>query len=236
MLKNRDEGHAWIVIVKQEGIVKIKTMPTAGSGASQGGNSSAAAHRNYATPDVELPLSQVINWLRSEMRERDPTRTGVAKAAAAAAAAASSALESSSVGSGHAGAGDRAGGAEGQQQEVRVLVSQTKSKKFNRQAVVEQAQASATRLVRSFLAGPIAAVETTDQVLDLVRKTALSDPDSWRRVEQSVSSVEKKYTRDIQDMLLRWRTEYEGNSGSRSRNAFVYNFRTGTCIYYDLGA
>ncbi|CAK7208216.1 eukaryotic translation initiation factor 2-alpha kinase [Sporothrix eucalyptigena] len=238
VLKNRDEGHAWIIIVKQEGIVKIKTMPTSGAGAGSSSASAAAIHRNYAAPDVELPFSQVISWLRSEMRERESTRTGAVKvaAAAAAAAAASSSLESSSVGGGHSGAGDRAGGAEGQQQEVRILVSQTKSKKFNRQAVVEQAQASANRLVRSFLSGPVAAVETTDQVLDLIRKTALSDPDSWRRVEQSVSSVEKKYTRDIQDMLLRWRTEYEGNNSSRSRNAFVYNFRTGTCIYYDLGA
>lgn len=240
VLKNRDEGHAWIIIVKQEGVVKIKTMPNTNSGSGSGGGSSAAAiHRNYAAPDVELPFSQVISWLRSEMRERDSTRTGAAKVAAAAAAAAavaSSSLESSSVGGSHSGAGDRAGGAEGQQQEVRILVSQTKSKKFNRQAVVEQAQVSAARLVRSFLSGPVAAVETTDQVLDLIRGTALSDPDSWRRVEQSVSSVEKKYTRDIQDMLLRWRTEYESSNSSRSRNAFVYNFRTGTCIYYDLGA
>lgn len=245
VLKNRDEGHAWIIIVKQEGIVKIKTMPTSGAGAGSGtgsGASAAAIHRNYAAPDVELPFSQVVSWLRSEMRERDSTRTGAAKVAAAAAAAAavaSSSLESSSVGGSHhlhTGVGDRAGGAEGQQQEVRILVSQTKSKKFNRQAVVEQAQVSAARLVRSFLSGPVAAVETTDQVLDLIRGTALSDPDSWRRVEQSVSSVEKKYTRDIQDMLLRWRTEYESSNNSRSRNAFVYNFRTGTCIYYDLGA
>ncbi|CAK7266725.1 eukaryotic translation initiation factor 2-alpha kinase [Sporothrix epigloea] len=236
ILKNRDEGHAWIIIVKPEGIVKIKTMPALSASAGTGSNSVAALHRSYAAPDVELPFSQVISWLRSEMRERDSMRGGVAKVAAAAAAAASSSLESSSVGGGHVGTGDRAGGSEGQQQDVRVLVSQTKSKKFNRQAVVEQAQASATRLVRSFLSGPIAAVETTDQVLDLIRKTALSDPDSWRRVEQCVSSVEKKYTRDIQDMLLRWRTEYESSSSSQSRNAFVYNFRTGTCIYYDLGA
>ncbi|KAL1902668.1 eukaryotic translation initiation factor 2-alpha kinase [Sporothrix stenoceras] len=240
VLKNREEGHSWIIIVKQEGVVKIKTMPTTGAGSGTSGGSAAAIHRNYAAPDVELPFSQVVSWLRSEMRERDSTRTGAAKVAAAAAAAAavaSSSLESSSVGrSHHSGTGDQAGGAEGQQQEVRILVSQTKSKKFNRQAVVEQAQASSARLVRSFLSGPVAAVETTDQVLDLIRGTALSDPDSWRRVEQSVSSVEKKYTRDIQDMLLRWRTEYESSNNTRSRNAFVYNFRTGTCIYYDLGA
>lgn len=242
VLKNREEGHSWIIIVKQEGVVKIKTMPTAGAGSGTSGASAAAIHRNYAAPDVELPFSQVVSWLRSEMRERDSTRTGAAKVAAAAAAAAaavaSPSLESSSVGRSHhhAGTGDQAGGAEGQQQEVRILVSQTKSKKFNRQAVVEQAQASSARLVRSFLSGPVAAVETTDQVLDLIRGTALSDPDSWRRVEQSVSSVEKKYTREIQDMLLRWRTEYESSNNTRSRNAFVYNFRTGTCIYYDLGA
>ncbi len=124
----------------------------------------------------------------------------------------------------------------GDPQEVRVLVSQTRSKKFNRQAVVEQAQVSAARLVRSFLAGPIAAVETTDTVLGLIRGTALSDAESWRRVEQSVSTMERKYAREVQEMLLGWRAEYEAGTGARTRHAFVYNFRTGTCIYYDLGA
>lgn len=224
VLKNRDEGHLWIIIVKQERLVKIKTMPTAaGSGST----------KNYA-PDVELPMSQVVGWLRSEIRERGSMLTGAAKVvAAAAAAAASSSMESGQGSGGHTGAGDWAT-AEGQQTEVRFLVGQTKSKKFNRQAVVEQAQYSASRLVRSFLGGPIAAVETSDQVLDLIRGTSLSEPESWRKLEQSVSTVERKYTREIQDMLSRWRSEFEG--GSRSQHAFVYNFRTGTCIYYDLGA
>ena len=229
VLKNRDEGHLWIIIVKQERLVKIKTMPTAGAGA----NPAAAAHKNY-TPDVELPISQVVGWLRSEIRERGSMLTGAAKVvAAAAAAAASSSMESGSGSGGHTGAGDWAA-ADGQQTEVRFLVGQTKSKKFNRQAVVEQAQYSASRLVRSFLSGPIAAVETSDQVLDLIRGTSLSEPDSWRKLEQSVSTVERKYTREIQDMLSRWRSEFE--AGSRSQHAFVYNFRTGTCIYYDMGA
>ncbi|OAA64439.1 protein kinase [Niveomyces insectorum RCEF 264] len=249
VLKNRDEGHVWVVIVKQERVVKIKTMavPAVGAGAgSSGPGASALANNNYrnSVPDVELPLSQVVGWLRGEMRERDSARTGVAKALGA--ATASSALDAPSPAGGghhghhhgllhHVGSAEWGGGGyDGQQQDVRVLVGQTKSKKFNRQAVVEQAQVSAARLVRSFLAGPIAAVETTDQVLDLIRGTQLSDPDSWRRVEQSVSSVEKKYTRDVQDMLLKWRTEYE--SGNGTRHAFVYNFRTNTCIYYDLGA
>lgn len=241
--KNRDEGHGWIAIVKQDGVVKIRTMPPPSG------------------PDVEMPLSQAAGWLRAEIRERESARLGAAKAAAS---ALSSSLDGSSPsmsvlagGSAffhhhhHAVGGTAAAAAaaaavaaaagtggseheEGQQQEVRVLVSQTKSKKFNRQAVVEQAQVSAARLVRSFLAGPIAAVETTDQVLKLIQGTVLSDGDSWRRVEQGVSTMERKYVRDVQGMLQDWRAASEAGSGSR--HAFVYNFRTGTCIYYDLGA
>ncbi|EFX02753.1 protein kinase [Grosmannia clavigera kw1407] len=234
--KNRDEGHAWIAIVKQDGVVKIRTMPASatGGGGLGSGSGSAAAHRNNA-PDVEMALSQVMAWLRAEMRERESTRTGTITKASAAAAAASSSLEGSSVGGSH-GFGHHAAnehdGYDGQ--DVRVLVGHNKSKKFNRQAVVEQAQVNAARLVRSFLAGPIAAVETTDQVLTMIQATSLSDPDSWRRLEQNVNTVEKKYVREVQGMLVDWRTAYEVGTGSR--HAFVYNFRTGTCIYYDLGA
>lgn len=45
-----------------------------------------------------------------------------------------------------------------------------------------------------------------------------------------------QYVREIHEMLESWRAEFESQKGGRSRHAFVYNFRTGNCIYYDLGA
>ncbi|KAL2025032.1 hypothetical protein VTK56DRAFT_34 [Thermocarpiscus australiensis] len=198
----RDESYSWIVIIKQDNLLKIKTM----------GRKDA--------PDVDIPAKDLLNWLKSEIRERE-SRSGMRFRSTPAAAVPHSVSENTLPG-------------EHEQQDVHVLVAQTKSKKFNRRAVVEQAQASAARLVRGFLEGPIAAIETSDAVMDMVKSTSLSDAESWRRVEHTVGTAEKKYVREIHDMLRQWRWEWEAKRGPG--HAFVYNFRTGKCIYYDLGA
>lgn len=198
----RDESYTWMVIIKQDNMLKIKTV----------GRRDA--------PDADIPVRELLNWLKSEIRERDSSRSTAVRR--------NLPLSEPSTAAGIGPDGEPA------QQDVRVLVAQTKSKKFNRRAVVEQAQASAARLVNSFLEGHIAAIETSDSVMDMVRATSLSDADSWRRVEHNVGTAEKKYVRDIQDMLQAWRGEWEAGKGPR--HAFVYNFRTGNCVYYDLGA
>lgn len=204
----RDESYSWIVIIKQDNLLKIKTMG------------------RKDTADADITTKELLSWLKSEIRDRD-SRSGARFRSSAAGAVPHSdsagALPTSTLTPEH------------EQQDVHVLVAQTKSKKFNRRAVVEQAQASAARLAQSFLEGPIAAIETSDAVLDLLRGTSLADADSWRRVEQGVSTAEKKYVREIHDMLRQWRWEWEAKRRG-SGNAFVYNFRTGKCVYYDLGA
>lgn len=166
--------------------------------------------------DADVPANQLLSWLKSEIRDRDHRTSARSRGAVAASETTANTAEA------------------GSEQDVSVLVAQTKSKKFNRQAVVEQAQTSAQRLVQSFLEGPIAAIETTDAVMDMVRGTSLSDSDSWKKVEQSVTTAEKKYVKEIHSMLTAWRWEWEAKKGAR--HAFVYNFRTGNCLYYDLGA
>jgi eukaryotic translation initiation factor 2-alpha kinase 4 len=192
--KHRDENYSWIIIVKQDYILKMKTM-----------------YRKDAS-DVEVPMAQLLSWLRTEIRERDSKAVVKLR--------------------GNVSQVDAAGAGESREQDVRVLVAQTKSKKFNRQTVVEQAQISASSLVNSFLDGPILAIETSDQVLDLIKGTRLSDQESWRKVEQGVTNAEKKYVREIHDMLDTWKWTYEKKDGSR--HSFLYNFRSGNCIYYDL--
>ncbi|RAL67479.1 hypothetical protein DID88_008234 [Monilinia fructigena] len=118
------------------------------------------------------------------------------------------------------------------EQEVRVLVAGTKSKKSNRRNIVEQAQGRAATLVQSFLDGPIAAIETTDHVMDLIRETKLSDPESWRKLTHSVPTAERRYIGEIHDMM----SGLAFQNKDITRNSFVYNFRTGMCVYYDLGA
>ncbi|ROV91433.1 hypothetical protein VSDG_07141 [Cytospora chrysosperma] len=207
-----EEQPAWMVIVKPD-MVKIKTL-----------------WRNV--PDEELPPRELLNWLRGEIRERDSTLKAVPSSRPRerlVQADTSNSLGDISSPFPHPGGHHHAGGHHyhQQQQEVRVLTAQTRSKKFNRQTVVEQAQASAAKLVQSFLDGPVAAIETTDAVLQAIRGTSLSEPDTWRRLD--VTNAEKKYVREVQDMLAEFRD-------AGSKHAFVYNFRTGSCIYYDLGA
>lgn len=199
LTKHRDESYSWIVFVKQEAVLKIKTMG------------------RKDVPDAEVPAAQVINWLRAELRERDRHLS-------------SRAIDSA----GGSAALDKAGSFTNTEQKVSVLVAGTKSKKFNRRTVVEQAQTNAASFLQTYLDGPIAAVETSDAVLDLIQETRLSDGDSWRSAEQTVNMAERKYMREIHDMLSTWRNEWQAQKGSRY--AFVYNFRTTKCITYDLGA
>ncbi|KAK0651929.1 anticodon binding domain of tRNAs-domain-containing protein [Cercophora newfieldiana] len=198
--KYRDESYSWIVIMKQDNVLKIKSL----------GRKDA--------PDADIAAKELLSWLKSEIRERDSRSIMKYRSATG------NLPQSESTNTVEAG----------QEQDVHVLVAQTKSKKFNRRAVVEQAQTSAAKLVQSFLDGPIAAIETSDNVMDMIRTTSLSDPESWRKVEHTVGTAEKKYVREIHDMLKGWRWEWESKKGAG--HAFVYNFRTGKCVYYDLGA
>jgi translation initiation factor 2-alpha kinase 4 len=199
MTKHRDDSYSWIIVIKQDAMLKIKSVG------------------KKDIPDVDVPSTQLISWLRSEMRDRDMR-----------------ALTKIRGGSANHSDNANPAGDKVHDQSVKVLVSQTKSKKFNRRTVVEQAQVSAASLVQTFLNGPILAVETTDQVMDLVQETSLGDPDSWRKVEHGVTTMEKKYVREIHDQLDAWRSNYERDNGTR--HAFVYNFRSGHTVYYDLGA
>ncbi|KAI0012766.1 serine/threonine-protein kinase gcn2 [Xylariaceae sp. FL0662B] len=200
--RNRDETYSWIIILKQDTVVKVRTMD------------------RKDVPDAEVSVTQLLPWLRAALRERGSRHQISPRQSEN-----TSSLTPISQSGGLPTNPD---------QEVRVLVAGTKSKKFNRHLVIEQAQANAAGLLQTFLDGPIAAVETSDSVLDLIQRTTLSDPDSWRRAEQSVDKNERRYLREIHEMLLTWRSTWQNKDAGR--HAFVYNFRTTKCIYYDLGA
>jgi translation initiation factor 2-alpha kinase 4 len=68
--------------------------------------------------------------------------------------------------------------------------------------------------------------------MDLIRETRLSDADSWRKVSQSVTTTEKRYIGEILDVMKNLAFQNK----DITRNSFIYNFRTGACIYYDLAA
>lgn len=85
------------------------------------------------------------------------------------------------------------------------------------------------------LDGPIAAVDIRDDMLESIRDTRLSDPESWRNVIQNAPLVERKYLGNIQELLNDLANEAVDLDGNvKYNNAFIYNYRTATCIYYDL--
>jgi translation initiation factor 2-alpha kinase 4 len=51
--KYRDDSYSWIVIIKQDSVVRCKTTGRKDS------------------PDADIPSTQLVAWIRGEMRERD---------------------------------------------------------------------------------------------------------------------------------------------------------------------
>lgn len=102
--------------------------------------------------------------------------------------------------------------------------------------IVVTALLHAREVADKALNGPVAAIDTRDDVLDAIRDTRLSDPDSWRTVIQSAPLTERKYLSQVHELMNDLANESrDANDGKESyTNAFIYNYRTGSCIYYDL--
>ncbi|CAL5871831.1 uncharacterized protein PFLUO_LOCUS6084 [Penicillium psychrofluorescens] len=121
--------------------------------------------------------------------------------------------------------------------DVRILIPQHRSKKTNRRNIVESALVSSREVAENARNGPIAAIDTRDDVLNSIRDTRLADPDSWRTVIQNAPLTERKYLSQVYELLTDLAAESRagGESGQNYTNAFIYNYRTGSCVYYDLG-
>ncbi|KAI9741801.1 MAG: hypothetical protein M1834_000187 [Cirrosporium novae-zelandiae] len=204
----KDDPHSWVVILRHDPgsnmvdrTLKIKTM-------------------TEKTPDLDVRMSDLVSWIRAQIGARDhKDATGSGVVTMPRMTRLPSHHDSFSAGPSNEKGAD-----------VRVLQAQHRSKKINRRNIVESAQQRAQELSQELLDGPIAAIETTDRVLEAIRDTRLSDPESWRKVCQDAPLVDRKYLMQVQELLEEMRDK-EG-----ARNAFIYNFRTGSCICYDLGS
>ncbi|KAK5166141.1 eukaryotic translation initiation factor 2-alpha kinase [Saxophila tyrrhenica] len=116
---------------------------------------------------------------------------------------------------------------------VQVLMASRGSKKSNKYQIVSDAQEHWSRKLDAAKDAPILAVETRDDVLDLVQQTRLSDAESWRKAVQSVPLNDRQYVQQIREMLSSWRKKWE--SGDGMREACVFNFRTHYAVIYDVG-
>ncbi|KAL8927956.1 MAG: hypothetical protein Q9208_002031 [Pyrenodesmia sp. 3 TL-2023] len=109
---------------------------------------------------------------------------------------------------------------------VQVLMAQTKGKKTNPLTRCQD-------FMQAYADGnaQIVAVETKDDVFEGIRDTRLGDADSWKKFIQHCPAGERGYLQELQEMLKSKAATAKG----AYRSVFLYNFRTGTCIWYDLG-
>ncbi|KAL8779084.1 MAG: hypothetical protein Q9213_007112 [Squamulea squamosa] len=116
---------------------------------------------------------------------------------------------------------------------VHVLMANTKGKKTNRRAIIEEAFARCQEFMHGLADGnvEVAAIEAKDDIFEGIRETRLGDADSWKKFIQHAPAGERAYLQGVHELLKG--KAAKAKSGYRS--AFLYNFRTGGCIWYDLG-
>jgi translation initiation factor 2-alpha kinase 4 len=203
----RDSQHGWAVVLKHD--------PIAGSRAN-------LKIKNLSTrQDSDVKYENLIPHLRSELREREHREGAASKNKLQSRHQPTSLMHSTSDPE--------------KRQIVQVLVAQHRSKKSNKWNIVEAAQLRAQSLLSEYANAPVAAVETKDEILDAIRGTKLSDPDSWRKVVQIQHPGERDYIGQIQNLLEKFRADWVEDKDGNCRCAFLYNFRTGHVVLYDLG-
>ena len=205
----RDDRHSWVIIIKhnvapEKPDLKVKSIAK--------------------KEDTDLRSADLLNYLRNELRDRDAREGTAAQRLTKAPPTPGPSSQAST------------------RANVDVLIAHHRSKKSNKWSIVEAAQSRSHDLLDSFQDAPIAAIETKDEVMNSIRETRLSDPDTWRQAIQKQPIVERKYLQELHDVLLGYRAKWkevkeeEGGRGSGvgDGKAFVYNFRTGGCLLYDL--
>lgn len=187
-----------------------------------GGRPDLRVRTTATREDADVKAENLISHLLSELRERDGAKSHSRR------------LHNTS-------SSDHATSSTNQhRQNVQVLVAQHRSKKSNKWNIVEAVQTRARALLSEYSNAPIAAVETRDEILDMIRGAKLSDAESWRRVVHAVPLGERDYVMQIQGLLEEFKGQWvrerdSGGGGEKTRMAFVSNFRTGHVVLYDLG-
>ena len=162
--------------------------------------------------EAEVRLSELVSHLRSEIRERDREEGRMAFAKPPLHYQISQT--------------DSSGIATSREAEIKVVISQVKTKKINRKTVVEEARSRAREWRTASQDYPIIAIEIKEFTFDALAKTSLQEPDSWKKLVQDAPANERQYLALIQSTL----EDMQETSG-----VFVYNFRTKQIMHYHLG-
>jgi translation initiation factor 2-alpha kinase 4 len=164
---------------------------------------------------TDMRSSDLVSWLQSEIRERDKIDGRHANR---------------SHPPRHLHHSESTGNSIDREPDVRVLVSQNKSKKSNRRNIIEDAYARSQDLVQGFLDGPIIAIETKDELFEGLRATRLSESETWRRFIQNAPATDRTYLSDLHSLLQ----DVAGEVKATHKGCFIYNFRSKACLHYDL--
>jgi eukaryotic translation initiation factor 2-alpha kinase 4 len=199
VISYRADHHGWIILVRHD--------------SSSVGERALRVRSIAKKEDTEVNVNEIAGWLATEIGERD-SREGQSVQP----------MARLRRGASH---GDTMNGSK--EPDIRILATQHRGKKQNRHAIVDAAASRTRELADSFITdAPVAAIETSDEILDGIRDTRLDDPDSWRTLIQSAPLQERKYLQQVLDLL-------RDMAEAGKKGAFVFNFRTRGCIYYDLG-
>ncbi|KAL9090174.1 MAG: hypothetical protein Q9165_005454 [Trypethelium subeluteriae] len=208
----RDDKHSWIIIIKHD--------------ASTTGKPDLKVKSLIRKEDTDIRSSELISFLRAEIRDRD-YREGATRSR-------QPLLRNTSH--------PETTTLSDKRSNVQVLTALHKAKKPNKWNIVEAAQSRAAELVQSYHDSAILAIECKDEYMELIRETRLSDPDSWRKAVQAVPVVDRAYLQQVHALLERyanrWREDVAVGLAVRDgeqRKVFVYNFRSGGILDYDLG-
>ena len=208
----RDDNHSWIIIIKHD--------------ASTTGKPDLRVRSTLRNEHTDIRSSELISFLRAEIRDRDYREATSSRSRPPP-------LLPRLPSHPETTSSDK-------KTNVQVLTALHKGKKASKWNVVEAAQQRTAELIQSFHDNPILSIETKDEHMDLIRETRLSDPDSWRKAVQSVPIADRPYLQHVHDLLgnyaTRWREDVAaGAVGVEQRKVFVYNFRSGGILDYDLG-
>lgn len=161
--------------------------------------------------DSDVPLSSLVSHIQQELRERAQRKVRMTLTRNP-----SSHQETERKG------------------KVQVLMVERGGKKENKYTIVENAHQRWEETLEQLKDAEILAIEGKDSLLDLVQKTKMSDPVSWRAASQDAAPNERKYVYQIREALEGFQKKWEAGNGLRT--CCVHHYRTGKVIYYDLGA
>lgn len=209
--KDGKEDHSWIVLIKSEDLMKIKTTST--------------------KEEIEVRLSDLTGHLRGEIRERDRLENRAPRA---------STQHQSDQQDFHGLDTDREidvkvlmSQNKGKKVNRKTIVEEGEFSApiLTLSVPTLLAQHHKAEYLQNCADSPIVAIETKDDIFEGIIDTRLSDPESWKKFIQSAAPGERQYLGQLQNLLKTMaKDSVPGNT-----TAIVYNFRTKACISYNLG-